>query len=201
MDLAVFGGSFDPVHCGHVAVANAIQEHRLPDLLMWMPARRAPHKPDARPAAAQDRLDLLRLVVDERPKEEVSSLELERSGPSYSVHTLEALHSRYGEAELLWVMGADSLEHLPTWFQLERVLELAELLLVPRPRWGPESLAEFRAWWHSRSAVPVRATFLSMQEVDVSSTAIRHKLVAGESCDGLLPKQVESEIHRRGLYC
>ena len=187
MRAVLFGGSFDPVHLGHVAVADAARRELAPDRLLWMPARLAPHKPEDPPAPAADRLALLERVVGPRPGEEISTLELEREGPSYTVDTLEAL--RRGDAGTRWylLLGADSQSHLPSWRRLDRILELAEIVLVPRP-----------GWTELLPGSPAR--MLPGEPVEVSSSEVRRRLAAGESCAGLLPPGIEEEIRRRGLY-
>ncbi len=188
MKIAVFGGSFDPVHRGHLAVADAVHRELAPDRLLWVPARLAPHKQDAPPSSsAADRVALLRLALAGRAGEELCPLELERPAPSYTVDTLEALHFDHPEAHFFLVLGGDSQEHLPSWRRLERIQELAELLFFPRPGW--ECL---------RPGIPGR--MLPMEPLEISASGIRARLRRGESvADSLLP-EVEREILRRGLY-
>ncbi|RMF86947.1 MAG: nicotinate (nicotinamide) nucleotide adenylyltransferase, partial [Nitrospirae bacterium] len=178
MRLAVYGGSFDPVHRGHLAVADAARRHLRPARLLWVPARQAPHKPGRTPAPAADRVALLERALAGREGEELCLLEVERPGPSYTVDTLEALRASFPDAALTLVMGADSLAHLGTWKDLGRILELAALALAPRPGWGPEALARFRAGLDPGLAARLRASFLPMAEVPVSSTELRELLRA-----------------------
>ncbi len=187
MRLAVFGGSFDPVHLGHLAVADAVHAALAPDLLLWIPAGRAPHKPDAAPAEAEDRAALLALALAGRPREELRRDELERPGPSYTVDTLEALAVEFPGAELLLVLGGDSQEHWASWRRLDRILELAT------PVWFPR-----RGWERLQPGIPGR--MLAMPLVDLAATELRRRLAAGEDCADALPSAVAAEIGRRGLY-
>lgn len=187
MRIAVFGGSFDPVHLGHLAVADAVQAQRRPDQLLWVPARQPPHKPGARLASGEDRVALLELAIAGRGDERVCRWELDRDGPSYTVDTLEALHQDQPGAELLLVLGGDSQQHWAGWRRLDRILELASPLWIPR-----------RGWERLRPGVPGR--MLEMERVDLSATELRQALAAGRSCEGSLPPAVEAEIRRRGLY-
>lgn len=200
MKVAVFGGSFDPVHCGHVAVADAVQAALRPDLLLWIPARHAPHKPGRPPADDAGRLALLQRVVDARSGEEVDTSELGRPGPSYTVETLRVLGDRYPGAEWVLIMGADSLSHLLTWRALPEVLRRARVALVPRTGTSEDDLESFRRALPAEVADEFRASFLPMENVDVSSTEIRARLADGRSCARLLPPAVEDEIRRRGMY-
>jgi len=199
--IAVFGGSFDPVHRGHLAVADAVAARLHPDLFLWVPARQAPHKPACAPAPGSERLALLRRVLADRSGETVLALELERPGPSYTVETLEALRGEHPRAEFVLILGADSLSHLAGWRRVGEIFDGAVLGFVPRPGWGPESLAAFRKALPPALARRFRAEWIEMDEVPVSSTEIRRRLAAGEPCGDLLPPGLEEEIRKRGLYC
>lgn len=187
MRVAVFGGSFDPIHCGHLAVADAAQDALALDLLLWVPARQAPHKLAGAPASGEDRAALIELAIRERPRERLSRVELAREGPSYSVDTLETVAAAHPAATLFLLLGGDAQEHWPSWRRRERILELAELVWVPR-----------RGWERLRPELPGR--MLAMAPVDVSATELRARLAAGQDCAGLLPPAVEEEIRRRRLY-
>lgn len=200
MDVAVFGGSFDPVHQGHVAVADAVMSRLRPDLLLWVPARQAPHKPGQILASDDDRVALLRLVVTGRPGEDVCLLELRRPGPSYTVDTLDALAREHPTARFTLVLGADSLEHLPAWRDLPRLFAAASLAVVPRPGFGAEALERLRSRLVPDVAARLRARFLPMVEVPISATEIRARLRCAEPCDDWLPPGVAAEIRSRRLY-
>ncbi|KAA3613480.1 MAG: nicotinate (nicotinamide) nucleotide adenylyltransferase [Planctomycetota bacterium] len=201
MKWAIFGGSFDPVHLGHVAVADAVHRHLRPDCLFWIPARQAPHKPEAQPLAGSQRLALLEALCQERDRERVLDLELRREGPSFTVDTLQALAGNNPEAELWLVMGADSLSHLATWHRFSDLLTMAKIALVPRPGWGLEQLQTFADRLSETQRRSFRAHFLDMEEVDLSSTEIRRRLLQGQDCSHALPAAVAELIRRRKLYC
>ncbi|TAH38694.1 MAG: nicotinate (nicotinamide) nucleotide adenylyltransferase [Planctomycetota bacterium] len=201
MKIAVFGGSFDPVHRGHLAAADAVAARLQPDRFFWVPARRSPHKPGQAPAEDSARLSLLRSALASRPREELCTLELERPGPSYTVDTLEELQRQYPEAELWLVLGADALKNLPTWHEFPRLLALARLAVVPRDRHGVEALDALRRRLPGELAPRMRARFVAMTPVAASSTGIRERLQRGEACGDLLPPEVEQEVRRLGLYC
>jgi nicotinate-nucleotide adenylyltransferase len=201
MKLLVFGGSFDPVHRGHVAMAEAAQAQWKPDLLAWVPSRQAPHKLDARPAAPEDRADMLRAVMADRGPGEVLRLdEFDRSGPSYSVDTLEHLAAEFPQAELAFLCGGDSLGHLATWRDLPRLFRLARFLFAPREGWGPEREEVFRAELPAALDALLRISWLEMEPVRCSSTAIRAAAAAGEDLGADLPPAVAELVLARGLY-
>lgn len=201
MKLLVFGGSFDPVHRGHVAMADAAKVQWRPDLLVWIPSRQAPHKLDAQPAAPEDRADMLRAVlVDRGPDEALRLDEFDRCGPSYSVDTLEHLAAEFPQAELAFLCGGDSLSHLATWRDLPRLFRLARFLFAPREGWGPEREEPFRAELPAGLDALLRITWLEMEPVRCSSTAIRGALAANEGVGTDLPPAVAELIAARGLY-
>lgn len=197
--LLILGGSFDPVHLGHEALADAARAAAPDARLVWVPARQAPHKPGFPPAPAQDRLALLRLAVAARPGETIHTGELERPGPSYTVDTLAELAARHPGERLAWLAGADALEHLARWKQPARIFDAAELWVAPRGGAGEEALERFRAALEPDLARRLRARWLAMPESPHSSTVVREALAAGAPAAGLRP-EVEEEIRRRGLY-
>jgi len=199
MHLVVFGGSFDPVHEGHIAMADAVQAQLHPDLLLWVPSFHAPHKQQRAPAAASVRLALLELVVAFRRGEEICTLEIERQGYSFMVDTLRTLATQYENAELTLLLGADSLEHLLTWRDVPELFGRVCFVFVPRPGWGATQLEEFRGQLAPQLQKHFRAVYLPMTEVAVSSTAMRAALAAGQMPDGL-PLMVQQHIAANGNY-
>lgn len=198
--LALFGGSFDPVHAGHRAVAEAAWATGQIDRLHWIPARQPPHKPHRTLARDEDRLALLRIAVEGRSEEAVDDRELQREGPSYSIDTIEAVAADFPAAALVWLAGVDTLSHLASWHRVEDLLERIELWLAPRPHWTAADTAR------SLSAMPqnlrdrLRLRELSMEPVDASSTAVRNRIEAGEDWSDLVPAAIAWEIVVRQLY-
>jgi len=197
--LLVFGGSFDPVHRGHEAIADAARSAYPGARLLWIPAAHAPHKPGRSPAAAADRLALLQLVVRTRPGEIIHTGELERPPPSFMVDTLDELRALHPGEDFTLLIGADSLDHLARWRDPERLFSAAAFAIVPRQGAGEERLTEFQSSLPTVLAERFRAKWLHMPLVAESSTAIRAALREGRHLQGLRP-EVEQEIRRRGLY-
>ncbi len=162
MKIAVFGGSFDPVHAGHFAVADAVLAQETPDRFLWVPAHQSPHKLDRPPASAESRLALLKTALENRPGEEICRLELDRPPPSFMVDTLEALQGLHPDAKFLLVMGGDCQERFLEWHRVARILEIAEPIFIPRP--GFTTLLP---------GLPGR--ILPCKPVAASSTALRNK--------------------------
>lgn len=192
--LGVFGGTFDPPHIGHVAVAREVAERLGLERLLWMPAGVPPHKPDQPVTPAPLRLEMTRAAAAGEPLFEVSDLEIRRAGPSYTVDTLRELRRAHPPAEIFLILGADQLRTFADgWREPETILRLATLALIDR---GGEDAAEVSpdvpGMEHSVH-VPVR-------RVDVSSTEVRARVAAGGDISELVPPGVLAVIEREGLY-
>ena len=132
MKLGVLGGSFNPIHNGHLAMAEAVREAHALDLVLFVPAGRPPHKQEDL-APAEDRYRMVVLAIEWREGFAASDLETSRPGPSYTVETLQELHRRNPGAEIFFIMGEDSISEFPGWREPERILELARVVAVNRP--------------------------------------------------------------------
>lgn len=199
MRLLVFGGSFDPVHCGHEAMADAAWQGVQPDRFLWIPSGHAPHKPALAPAAAELRVAFLRQVLADRPREELCLLEVNRPAPSYSVDTMQALRAQMPTAEIHFLLGSDSLAHLAGWRELERLFELVHFVFAPRRGWPEAALTAFTSALPEDLRPRFHGRFLTMPPVDISSTAIRAALARGEAAAGLHPGVLDL-IRRAGCY-
>ena len=198
MRLGLFGGSFDPVHRGHLSVARAcLQQARLEEI-WFIPAAQAPHKSAL--AGGHERAEMLELATADEPRFCVSRMELERGGVSYTVETLRAISASQPAAELFLILGADMLADLPHWAQPGEICRLAIPLCVARPGEPALNLETL-----SSLVTPERLAIISqwpiqLEPIDVSSTQVRERLAAGDSVGDLLPRGVEAYIRQRGLY-
>lgn len=198
MRLGVFGGSFDPPHLGHLAVAEAAREALGLDLVLFVPAPRPPHKPGAPLAPISDRLDLLRAAVADNPAFAASDAEARRPGPSYSADTLEELHHEYPGAELFCLVGSDTAVQLQTWHDPPRLFAAAAFAVLVRPGWPEERVA---AWWRAQpSDLRPHLVVVPAPGLDVSATDVRRRLASGRSVRYLVPEPVRALIAARGLY-
>ena len=184
MKIGVFGGTFDPVHVGHLAIAEAALESAKLDRVIFVPARRSPLKDREPGASVDDRFAMLVAATKGEPRFSVSRVELERDGPSYTVDTLEALR---GEGDLFLILGSDALSELHKWRSPDRIRALASLLVARRP--GAPEPAE------SAGARAFDAPCL-----DISSRELRARAARGLSLRYLVPDDVWRHIERRGLY-
>ena len=192
MSVGLLGGAFDPVHCGHLMLAEgALQELGLERVLL-IPYAVGPHKPDGPVASGVDRLAMLALAVGGHPRLQVDDREIRRGGPSYTVDTLRDLSSEHPGVEWVLLMGCDQARTLAEWHQPRQVLEMARMAVAPRPgrEQGPELLPDGLAGAHR----------LSLPLPEVSSTDIRLRIARGRSLHSLVPEAVAEYIQEHGLY-
>jgi nicotinate-nucleotide adenylyltransferase len=195
--IGILGGTFNPPHLGHLVCAQEAYIQLSLARVMLVPARIPPHKPVDDEPGATHRLEMCRVAVqgDER-RFEVSDLEIEREGPSYTVDTLEELHSSKPDSELFLIVGADIAAGLPRWHQPERVLSLATVAVAERPGTSRESVIEAL----EEIGAGDSATFFDMPEIGISSTMLRERVRTGESTRYLLPDAVRDYIDQHHLY-
>jgi len=189
LKVGVMGGTFDPIHLGHLRAAETALEALGLDRVMFVPAGRPPHRtPPA--ASALDRYAMVALAVAEHPRFVASDLELRRDGPSFTVDTLESLRATTAGIRLTLIVGSDSIGELPGWRHAARILSLAQVAVVERP--GDDSPCPPEL---SESVARVSGPAL-----EVSATSIRARVAAGGSVRYLLPPAVADYIEKRALY-
>jgi len=202
-DIVLFGGTFDPVHNGHLIVARALAEQRGYERITLVPAASPPHK-GAAEASGEDRLAMLRLAVAGEELFDICELELRRAGPSYTHDTLRELRGRHGgAANLHWVIGADMLEDLPNWYRGRDVVEMANLIVAVRPPWDrrlPAIWANLASDFPSDWIQAVSKQVITVPLIDISSTEIRRRVAGGLSIQYLVPQTVEAYIAGHHLY-
>ena len=202
-DIVLFGGTFDPVHHGHLIVARALAEARGFDSVTFVPASAAPHKQPAG-ASAEHRLAMLRLATAGDDLFDICRVELDRSGPSYTVETLAALREARGRgAAMHWVIGTDMLADLPSWHRAEEVMKTANILVAARSPWQDRLEGIFEQLGGSFPEEQVRRLregLVATPQIDISSSDIRRRLAEGRSIRFLVPEAVADYIHRHGLY-
>jgi nicotinate-nucleotide adenylyltransferase len=183
--IGVLGGSFDPPHEGHLALARAAAAQLGLDRVLLVPAWEPPHKPGGPTIPAARRVAMARAATDGDPLIEVSTLEVDRAGTSYTAETLEQLANDHPGAQLWFIMGADQLEGFAGWSRPERIVELARLAVAWRPGAGDPAMEHL--------AGPVaagRIDVVDMPEVPISSTEVRRRLERGEDVSGMVPAPV-----------
>ena len=200
MKVGILGGTFDPIHLGHLEAATAAQTSLSLDRVMLLPSRTPPHRSTEPRASVFHRFAMAALAAAERGFT-VSDLELRREGPSYTALTLEALHrDGFPAAELFFITGSDAFADVATWYDYPRILQLANFVVVSRPGSPhPSAVIPVPSSLFPNSTGP---TVISVEAStpDVSSTEIRRRVGAGESLDGLVPSSVAGHIRRHHLY-
>jgi nicotinate-nucleotide adenylyltransferase len=189
MKVGLFGGSFDPVHLGHLLAAQAAREEAGLNRLFFIPAARSPFKPAAQPVPGAERLRLLRLALAGDEAAEVDDQEIRRGGISYSIDTLRAYRGKFPTAELFYLIGGDQPAQLPLWRDAGELARLAQFLVIPRPG---EAVAEL--------AAPFRGRVLRGFPMEVSSSEIRRRIQAGLPIAHLVPGPVAEAIRNNRLY-
>jgi nicotinate-nucleotide adenylyltransferase len=196
--IGVLGGTFDPPHLGHLWLATLAAEALQLDRVLFMPAAQPPHKRRQEISGATDRLLMTRLAIADNRDFELSAIEMERPGPSYTVDSVEELQRQIGARTSLYlVMAADSLSQIETWREPDRLLSLVEWVVGPRP--GVE-LPQRAALDRRFGEAAKRIHLLSGPSLDVSSSEIRARVAAGHTIRYLVPRAVEELIVERGLY-
>jgi nicotinate-nucleotide adenylyltransferase len=192
----VLGGSFNPIHHAHLFTAEVAAAAAGLDRVLLVPAAQSPLKPAAAVSAA-DRLEMVRLAVAGNPLLEVSTVDLDRPPPSYTVDTVIEIARRYPDAELFLVLGIDALQDFLDWREPERLLDRCRLVVVSRPGFTLEVPPQVAHGLGERTA---RIVLQAMPHLEISSTDLRRRLAAGEPVRYLLPDAVERYIRERGLY-
>lgn len=186
--IGVLGGTFDPVHRGHLAAALAAADALQLDRVILVPAGDPYHR-DAPAASGEDRLAMLEAAIADEPRLATSRVDLDREGPTYTVDTLRDLHAEHPDAELVLLLGSDALVALPGWHDPQAITALATIAGFARP--GQEL---------ARPDLPGALVLLPFEPLPVSSTLVRAAIAEGRELDGLVPPQVAEIIRGRRLY-
>jgi nicotinate-nucleotide adenylyltransferase len=193
--LGVLGGTFDPIHFGHLAAAKAAIDCGRLDRVIFMPTGQPPHRQPAS-ARGEDRLEMTRLAISDDERLEVSDAELRRPGPSFTSDTLRGLRAVHPDAQLFLILGWDAARLFNTWQKPEQIRELAKILVVARPASGSPRPADLEAAGIGQSDV-----ILCLERTpDVSASAIREDVKSGRSIAGKVPRAVERYVAAHHLY-
>lgn len=193
--LGLFGGTFDPIHLAHLAVAEAAREALGLERVLFIPAGQPPHKTGLAITTADHRLAMIELAIAGNPVFQTSRIELDRPGPSYTVDTLEAVAATTGDLTL--ILSAEAFLELPTWRDPRRILELARLVVAPRDGY-PEAGAAFLET--AFADIETRAVFLDGPRLRISASELRTRAAAGRSLRYLVPDAVAAYIGDHALY-
>ena len=189
MRLGIFGGTFNPIHLGHLIIAESAAEALQLDRVVFIPCAQPPHKSPRLLATAPHRLRMAKLAIQGNPRFTCSDIEIRRGGPSYSVETMRHLRTAMPKAQFYFIIGSDSLRELHTWREAEALAELCQFISVTRPG---EAI--------SRCRLKVKVHRLEGHPVAIASSEIRSRLALGKSVRYLVPDAVRRYIERHRLY-
>ncbi len=198
MRLGIFGGTFDPVHYGHLLLAETCRQELNLDQVRFVPANTPPHKQGHQIADGHARADMLNLAVSGYPEFVVDRRELRRQGPSFTVDTLAEFRAEFPDADLYLLLGADSLRDLLTWREPERFAQFATLVACNRPGVDAISAAHVADWVGSEIAR--RVVTVKMPGTDISASEMRDRVRDGRGLRFLTPRAVEAFVMQHGLY-
>ena len=195
-EIGLMGGSFNPIHRGHIALARAALESGKVERVLFLPTGNPPHKKEGL-ADKFDRLRMVELAVEHEPGMAVCREEIDRDGVIYTVDTLAALKRKMPDCTLTYLIGADTLRALSTWRRVETVIERCKFLVMMREGETREEVIRLAGLWTSRGA---QIDFLDARKMDISSTQIREYIRKNQPFDALVPEAVAAYIRQRGLY-
>ena len=190
--IGILGGTFDPIHLGHLIVGQEVLDRCNLEMLIFLPSGEPPHKQYPEMASAESRLEMVKLAIAESPWFDVSLVEVDRPGKSYTVETLRILRQDLGEdTEILLAIGADNAVDMPTWLEPESVLKLSQVIVLARPGFNQSRVDPFLA---------EQMEFFETPLFDISSSDIRARVRSGRPIHYLVPPRVEDYIRKQDLY-
>jgi len=199
--IALFGGTFDPVHLGHTSVAAAAVEALSAEKLLFIPAKRSPLKKSYPIASDEDRFNMIALALEGNEKFEASDCELVKPGASYTVETVAHFQAKFGdEVSICWLIGADGIGDLPHWYHVEELLGRCELCTMFRAGFEEPNFEKFESLWGRGRVDRLRENIVATPLVDISSSEIRRRLGSGEDVSNMLAPAVAKYIRQHGLY-
>ena len=199
--ILLFGGTFDPIHQGHIIISRAAADLLSVKKVILIPAAQPPHKDVSFVTDPLQRLAMVRAAVAGDTLFTVSDCELQREGPSYTLDTVHYFRDRYnGNVKLYWLIGMDSLRDLPGWHQVSKLLEQCTIVTAGRTGFGPEDWNVLAKTFDQKQIQNLRKHFLATPLVDISATEIRNRIAQGLSIQNMLPKEVQQYIETHGLY-
>jgi len=198
MNIGVMGGTFDPIHNGHLVVAEEARTRLNLAAVLFVPAGQPWLKPDSPISPAEHRVEMVRLAIGDKPYFKLSTMEIERAGPSYTVDTIaELLGQLDAGGELFLILGWDSLAELPQWHEPSRLIEMCHLVAVPRPGYPPPRLKSLE---RAIPGLSQRVMVMDKPEIDISASEIRDRVAQGLSIHHLVPEPVNRYIRQHRLY-
>lgn len=200
MRIGILGGTFDPVHTGHLILAEQGREQGRLEEVWFVPSAHPPHKDEPTLTRFEQRVEMLALAIAGNSAFRIDEVEKERPGPSFTADTLAELRRRHPAHDFWLLIGSDALLDLPHWHEPLRVLEQAGLLVAARPGSVLPTAEQLRELLHLSARIPLRFEMLQTPQIDISSRDLRRRTAGGHSLRYFLPRAVECYIHDKRLY-
>ncbi|HUV65682.1 MAG TPA: nicotinate-nucleotide adenylyltransferase [Sedimentisphaerales bacterium] len=199
--IALFGGTFDPIHLGHTMVAAEACKRLGAEKVIFIPAKRSPLKGFLPKAGDADRFNMIALAIAEQERFEVSDYELNKPAPSFTLETVRQFQQEYGrETSIHWLVGADGIDDLVYWYKIVELIDACHLTTMYRAGCEPPDFTRFEGLWGSRRAEKLQRDIVQTPLVDISSTEIRKRLATGQDAAEMLHPGVADYIREQGLY-
>ena len=199
--IVLFGGTFDPIHLGHTAVAAAAAEYIGAEGIVFIPAKCSPLKESFPKASDDDRLQMIALAIAGDKKLQLSNYELKKAEPSYTLETVRQFQADYGSDSLIyWLTGADNIDDLPRWYKIAELIDECSLSVMYRGRFEHPDFTKFDAIWGHQQVEKLQKNIIKTPLIDISSTAIRNRLAAGRDVSDMLHPGVANYIYTHNLY-
>ena len=199
--IALFGGTFDPIHLGHTAVAADTAKMIGAEKIIFVPAKRSPLKGFFPKAGDSDRFKMISLAIAHNKNFQVSDYELQKPEPSYTLETVRQFQADYGgETSIYWLIGADSIDELQLWYGIADLIDECNLSTMFRAGCEPPNFAKFEDIWGSGRIEKLQKNVIKTSLVDISSTEIRNRLAVGDNVTDMLHPDVADYIRKHNLY-
>lgn len=200
MKICLFGGSFDPIHTGHLIIAQSALEAFELDRVVFIPAYKAPHKPGHHPANAEQREQMVKLATGANPSFGVCHFEIEKKGVSYTHQTVRHFQEEFKGAELFFLLGLDLLGGLHTWKEFGFLCENVEFIVGRRKGYDTDDIASLCTALEPKVAERIARNVFDIPGIEISSTAVKDRIAGGASIKYIVPEKVEEYIYDNGLY-
>lgn len=189
--LGILGGSFNPIHLGHLILSEYIFEQFELSQIIFLVSYTPPHKSSQNVLSARERSNMVKLAIEDNPRFEISTLEFSPDQSSYTVHVLETLSEKYPTNQLNLIIGMDSLEEIKTWHEWQRLWEYANIIVAPRPDYSIDNVSE---------GIADRVEVADPPVIGITASNIRQRISEGKSIKYMVPQKVEDYIKKQGLY-